>query len=117
MGILNKMIETGVEECPGPLGILEKLVDEVKAISGSFVGGGFVRSQVSWQTKVLNVQHTLANVRFIEDMCTKLSESPPVGMLYEVYCWEKRYEYIGNLKKVVYGVGDFGAVVLFTSDY
>jgi hypothetical protein len=110
--VLNKMVESGVEECPGPLRILEKLVDKVKAISRSFVGGGFVRSQVSWQTKVLNVHRTLAEFTFIEDMCRKLLESPPVGMSYEVYCREKNYEYIGNLKKVVYGVGDFGAVHL-----
>jgi hypothetical protein len=44
-------------------------------------------------------------------MCTKLLESSPVGMSYEVYCREKSYEYIGNLKKVVYGVGDFGALM------
>ena len=98
----------------GPLGVLSTIIDSIKDLCGSYSSGSFIRSQVSWQYKVMKAERFYQDIEVLMKLCFESRETPPGDMEYETFCDQKCLEFVKVIKGRILGVGEFGAQHIIT---
>ncbi len=114
LGVLQDLsLRPNLESDPS-LGLLEIVMTLLVETAGSYSGGGFRRSQVSWNLKEISRERMESDIKVIKDMCLKSREVSPGGRPYPQYCQESFVRYLRCLKDQIRGAGDFTGSHLLT---
>lgn len=77
--------------------------------AGSYTSGSLPRCQVFFKDATIEVDRTIVELQFLEDLCEESREQPPEGTSYESFCRDRMWDITAKIAKNVHGCGLFGA--------
>lgn len=112
--VLAKLADEERLEINPQHGLLGTIMIKTAELAGTYSGGMFGRSQVSWTDNLMESKRLKEDIATLKRICSNSTENPPVGVDRDGYCKAKSREYHSLIKKTIHGVGDLGAQHMMT---